>query len=88
MGSLRNLEPPTTGWLMPFTVPMEKTSSALVCKINARLARTAKALGNVNIDVPAKYLHRRRLHRRCHISMAGAKRFAQHLAPIVSETCG
>jgi hypothetical protein len=59
LGSLRNLEPPTTGWLMPFTVPMEKTSSALVCKINARLARTAKALGNVNIDVPAKYLHRR-----------------------------
>ena len=41
-GTLRILGPTTIGWRMPFTVPIEKTSSALVLRISSQaLRRTA-----------------------------------------------
>lgn len=56
-------------------------------KFNALLERTAKELGDVYIDVPAKSFVDADFVDQGHFSPRGARRFAEALAPVVRDTC-
>lgn len=56
-------------------------------RLNAVLARTAKALGDSYIDVPIDAFSDADFVDNGHFSAAGAQRFADFLAPVVREAC-
>ncbi|MGE0577797.1 MAG: hypothetical protein AB7F22_28745 [Reyranella sp.] len=56
-------------------------------RLNAVLARTAKALGDFYIDVPADDFSDPDFVDNGHFSAAGAQRFADFLAPAVRDAC-
>ena len=56
-------------------------------RLNAVLARTAQALGDVYIDVPIDDFTDSDFVDNGHFSAAGAQRFADFLAPVVRDAC-
>jgi hypothetical protein len=56
-------------------------------KFNALLARTAKELGDIQVDVPAGVFTNADFVDNGHFSRPGAQRFADYLAPVVREAC-
>jgi hypothetical protein len=56
-------------------------------RLNAALAETAKALGDFSIDVPVDDFSDADFVDNGHFSAAGARHFADVLAPIVRDTC-
>lgn len=56
-------------------------------RLNAVLARTAKALGDISVGVPIDDFSDADFVDNGHFSAAGAQRFADFLAPIVRDAC-
>lgn len=56
-------------------------------RLNAVLARTAKSLGDIYIDVPIDDFTDSDFVDNGHFSVAGAQRFADFLAPVVRDAC-
>jgi lysophospholipase L1-like esterase len=56
-------------------------------RLNAVLARTAKALGDLYVDVPIDDFPDSDFVDNGHFSAAGAQRFADYLAPVVRDAC-
>ena len=56
-------------------------------RLNAVLAQTAKALGDVYVDVPIDDFSDSDFVDNGHFSPAGAQRFADSLAPVVRDAC-
>ncbi len=56
-------------------------------RLNAVLARTAKALGDLYVDVPIDDFSDADFVDNGHFSAAGAQRFANFLAPVVRDAC-
>lgn len=56
-------------------------------RLNALLARTAKALGDIYVDVPIDDFSNTDFVDNGHFSAAGAQRFAEFLAPVVRDAC-
>lgn len=56
-------------------------------RLNVVLARTAKALGDLYVDVPIDDFSDADFVDNGHFSVAGARRFADYLAPVVRDAC-
>ena len=56
-------------------------------KANALLARTAKELGDIYVDVPTDSFSDADFVDNGHFSVQGARRFADDLAPVVRDAC-
>jgi hypothetical protein len=56
-------------------------------RLNAVLARTAKALDDIYVDVPIDEFSDLDFVDNGHFSAAGAQRFAEYLAPVVRDAC-
>jgi len=56
-------------------------------KLNAVLARTAKELGDIYVDVPPDSFGNADFVDNGHFSVQGARRFADDLAPVVRDAC-
>ena len=56
-------------------------------KLNAVLARTAKELGDIHVDVPPDSFGNADFVDNGHFSVQGARRFADYLAPVVRDAC-
>lgn len=56
-------------------------------RLNVLLARTAKALGDIYVDVPIDDFSNADFVDNGHFSAAGARRFADFLAPVVRDAC-
>jgi lysophospholipase L1-like esterase len=56
-------------------------------ELNALLARTARELGDIHVDVPADSFGDADFVDNGHFSVRGARRFADTLAPVVRDAC-
>ena len=56
-------------------------------ELNVLLARTAKELGDIHVDVPADSFSDADFVDNGHFSVRGARRFAEVLAPVVRDAC-
>jgi hypothetical protein len=56
-------------------------------KLNGLLARTARELGDIYVDVPVEAFGDADFVDQGHFSAAGARRFADYLAPVVRDAC-
>ena len=56
-------------------------------RLNGLLARTAKVLGDIYVDVPIDDFSNADFVDNGHFSAAGAQRFAEFLAPVVRDAC-
>jgi hypothetical protein len=72
------------GWL---PLVRDRDVWPLLQRLNAILERTARALGDIYVDVPADAFTSADFVDNGHFSVQGARRFAAHLAPAVREAC-
>ena len=56
-------------------------------ELNALLARAAKELGDIHVDVPTDSFGDADFIDNGHFSVRGARRFADVLAPVVRDAC-
>ncbi len=72
------------GWL---PLVRDRDVWPLLQRLNAILARTARALGDVYVDPPIDSFGAADFVDNGHFSARGARRFAEHLAPAAREAC-